>query len=263
MFKNYLIVASKTDPAGVNITTQLSQFGEYKFYLTQEDIIHTRNLDLNKINQYDFIIFASCHKSEKKEKTLCIHTPGNWHEAKQGGVSGKVCKTSALFSKFLFEKLNKTAKEHNFDKYKITMEGTHHGPLIEKPCIFIEIGSNLEEWKDNRAGFILAKTIHNTIREFKENPYHEIAFAIGGPHYCPNFNKVQLNSNVAISHVIPQYALPLTEEMIKEAISKTEEEIDFAVLDWKGLGKSEERKKVLEILDKHYISYKKTSEVRK
>jgi D-tyrosyl-tRNA(Tyr) deacylase len=51
--------------------------------------------------------------------------------------------------------------------------------------------------------------------------------------------------------------------MIKEAIEKTEEEIDFALLDWKGLGNSEQRQKVVEILDKLYIRYEKTSDVKK
>lgn len=261
--KKYLIVASKQDTAGINITTQLSQFGDYKFYLVDNSMIQTENLDLEKINEYDFIIFASCHKSEKKEKTLCIHTPGNWHEATNGGKDEKICPTSALFSKFLFEKLHEVAKEHNFTNYNLTMEATHHGPLIEKPCVFVEIGSTQDEWKDNRAGFILAKTINKAIQEFKENPYHEIAFAIGGPHYCPNLNKIQLKSNVAISHVIPQYQLPLTDEMVKEAMLKTDEEIDFAVLDWKGLGNSESRKQVTEMLDKYYVSYKKVSEISK
>jgi D-aminoacyl-tRNA deacylase len=260
--KNYLIVASKNDKAGINITTQLSQFGNYTFYLVDEDMIYTENLDLEKINKYDYIIFASCHKSEKKEKTLCIHTPGNWKEATKGGEAGKVCKTSALFNKFMFEKLHEVIKEHPLD-YNLTMEATHHGPLIDKPCTFIEIGSQDTEWKDNRAGFVIAKTIHKSIQEFKENPYHEIAFAIDGPHYCPNFNKVQLNSNVAISHVIPQYILPLTDEILKEAVAKTEEEIDFAIIDWKGIGNAESRKQITDILDKNYISYKKTSEVRK
>jgi len=261
MPKNYLIVASKNDKAGVNITTQLSQFGNYKFYLVDGEIIQTESLDLNKINQYDYIIFASCHKSEKKEKTLCIHSPGNWKEAKQGGENKKICKTSALFQKFMFEKLNEVLQEHPLE-YQTTIEATHHGPLIEKPCSFIEIGSTETEWKDSRAGFVVAKTIHKAIQEFKENPYHEIAFAIGGPHYCPNFNKLQLNSNVAISHMIPQYMLPLTDEMVKEAVKKTEEEVDFAVLDWKGLGNAESRKQILEILDKNYINHKKISEVR-
>ncbi len=250
----YLIVASKNDKAGVNITTQLSQFGNYDFYLVEGKIIQTENLDLEKINQYDYVIFASRHKSEKKEKSLCIHAPGIWDD--------KICKTSALFNKFMFGKLHEVIKEHPLE-YNLTIEATHHGPLIEKPCTFIEIGSTETEWKDNRAGFVIAKTIHKTIQEFTPNIYREIAFAIGGPHYCPNFNKIQLNSNVAISHVIPQYVLPLTEEMLKEAIAKTEEEIDFALLDWKGIGNAENRKQITDLLDKNYISYKKTSEIRK
>ena len=54
-----------------------------------------------------------------------------------------------------------------------------------------------------------------------------------------------------------------TEEIIKEAIEKTEEEVDFALLDWKGLGKAEQRDEIIRNLDKLYIRYKKTSEIEK
>jgi len=37
--------------------------------------------------------------------------------------------------------------------------------LINKPCVFIEIGSTEEEWKDRRAGFVVAKTIKRAIEE--------------------------------------------------------------------------------------------------
>jgi D-aminoacyl-tRNA deacylase len=218
---------------------------------------------LEKINQYDFIIFASKHQSEKKEKTLSVHAPGNWRTNDYGGEKGKISMTSALFQKQIFEKLSLNAKEHNLTDYKISLECTHHGPLINKPCIFIEIGSTETEWQDRKAGFIIAKTIRDMIQEFKENPYNEIAIGIGGPHYCPNFNKIQLNSNIALSHVIPQYALPLTEEMVKQALDKTQEEVDFAVLDWKGLGNSEQRQQTIEILDKLYVRYKRTREISK
>jgi len=266
MYNDYLIIASKKDKAGINITTQLSQFPRenFNFYLVEDEIIYTENLDLEKINKFDFIIFASKHESEKKEKTLSVHAPGNWRNAELGGETGKVCKTSALFQKQIFAKLKHNVDASGLnDKYKVTLECTHHGPLINKPCIFIEIGSTQTEWEDRRAGFILAKTISETIREFKENPYNEIAIGIGGPHYCPNFNKIQLSSNVAISHVIPQYVFPLTEEMIKEAIEKTEEEVDFAIIDWKGMGRADQRAQALAILDKLYLSYKRTSEISK
>ena len=278
MYNKFLIVASKKDPAGVNITTQLSQFRknpvipdakkdgkEFDFYLVEEEIIYTENLNMEKIGKYDFVIFASKHSSsgEEKRKSLTIHSPGNFRNAQFGGEKGKVCKTSAMFHKQLFEKLNETAKKHDLRNYGITLEVTHHGPLIDKPCLFIEIGPTETEWKNRRVGFIMAETIYETIFGFKENPYNEVAIAIGGPHYCPNFNKIQENSNLAISHIIPQYNFPLTEEMVKEAVEKTEEEIDLAVLDWKGLGNSEQRNEILKILDRLYIRYEKTSDVGK
>jgi len=275
MYKKYLVIASKKDTAGINITTQLSQFRKnpvltlmdreksgFDFYLVEDEIIYTENLDLEKINKYDFVIFASKHKSEKKEKTLSVHAPGNWRNAELGGESGKVSKTSALFQKQIFGKLKTNAEQYHLDEYKVTLECTHHGPLIGKPCIFIEIGSTETEWKDRKAGFAVAKTISEIVND-KENPYNEIAIGIGGPHYCPNFNKIQLSSNVAVSHIIPQYALPLKEEMVKEALDKTDEEIDFALLDWKGLGNSEQRQQALEILDKFYVNYKRTSDIEK
>jgi D-aminoacyl-tRNA deacylase len=275
MYSKFLIVASKLDKAGINITTQLSQFREnpllsgmknapnFDFYLIDTEIIDDSGIDKNKINQYDFIIFASKHRSESGEKTLCVHVPGNWRSAELGGETGKICKSSALFFKQIFERLNENTEHYKLKDYKVTIEATHHGPLIDKPCIFIEIGSTENEWADRRAAFIIAKTISETIRDFKENPYNEVAIAIGGPHYCPNFNKIQLKSNIAISHISSNYSFPLTEEMINQALEKTEEEVDFFLLDWKGLGNAEKRDEIIKILDKFNISKKRTSEVSK
>jgi D-aminoacyl-tRNA deacylase len=262
MYKNYLIVASKLDKAGINITTQLSQFGNFNFYLVDDEIIYTKNLDLEKINHYDFIIFASKHQSEKERKTISIHAPGNFRKADFGGEDRKVCKTSALFQKQLFEKLNKNMEKFPI-KYELTLECTHHGPLINKPCIFVEIGSTETEWKDRKAAFVVSKSISEIMDEFNENPYNEIAIGVGGKHYCQSFNRIQLNSNVALSHIISQYSFPLTEEMIQEAIAGTEEDIDMILLDWKGLGNSEQRQQAMDVLNKFYIQKKRTSEIGK
>jgi D-aminoacyl-tRNA deacylase len=180
-----------------------------------------------------------------------------------GGAEKNVCLSSALFNKHLFEVLNSTVKEFELDeKYQVTLEVTHHGPFIQKPCVFLEIGSTIFEWEDRRAGFVVAKALQKAIETFKENPYNEIAIGIGGPHYCPNFNKLQLNSNVALSHIIPKTIDPITEQMILEAVNKTVEDIDFAVLDWKGLS-SQQKKEIIKILEKHYIQYKKVGQVGK
>lgn len=257
----FLIVGSKSDPASRNIITNLMDLGQFEYLIIDDEMLVTENLDSGKIRQYDLIIFASKHKSEKKEKTLSVHSPGNFREVWGGGKPETLSQASALFQKHLFECLNKEAKEADL-KYNVTLECTHHGPLLEVPCVFIEIGGGEEEWKDRRASFVVAKTLRKAIETYKENPYQEIGIGIGGPHYCPGFNKIQLNSNVALAHIIPKYVAPITEKMILEAINKTSEEVDFAVLDWKGLGNSVERKEIIEILEKNYIQWKKTSEIK-
>ena len=60
---------------------------------------------------------------------------------------------------------------------------------------------------------------------------------------------------------MPKYVSPITEEMILESINETVEEVDFVVLDWKGLGKAEQRQQVIDILEENYIQWKKTSDV--
>jgi len=99
----------------MNIANQLSQFKDnpvlsswagkpsFDIYLVEEEAIYTENLNMQKINEYDFIIFASRHKSEKQEKSLSVHSPGNFRKADYGGTQGKVCPSSALFSKFIFK----------------------------------------------------------------------------------------------------------------------------------------------------------------
>ena len=259
----FIIVANKFDTAGRNILAQLLDLEPFDYSVASGDILDKKNLDLEKINKYDFVIFASKHKSEKSEKTLSVHAPGNFKEVWGGGEVGRLNPASALFQKHLFETLIKEKEKSELDRYTVTLEVTHHGPLIDRPAVFIEVGGSETEWKDKRATFVLAKTIREAIKTFKVNQHREIAIGIGGPHYCPNFNKIEEKSNVAIAHIIPKYVLPITEEMITEAINQTIEEVDFAILDWKGLGKSEDRQKIIDILEKNYIQWKKVSEIEK
>ena len=56
-------------------------------------------------------------------------------------------------------------------------------------------------------------------------------------------------------------ALPLNAELVKEVVKKTQEEVDFFILDWKGVGNSEQRKQLIDVLEKNYVAWKKTSEI--
>lgn len=261
----FIIAYGKDDPAGTNIVQQLKKTSftpQIPIIQLKKHPIYSENIDkLPEFKNIDFIIFASTHKSEKNQPSLSLHAPGNWRDAKLGGKPGQICSTSAQVLKYLFQQLNKNAQEVR-EKYEITLECTHHGPLITLPCCFIEIGCNEEQWKDKQAGKIIAKTILS-LQNFKPNKNLIPAVGIGGPHYCPGFNKIQLNSNYAISHIIPQYVLPLTENMLKQAEQKTSEQVSTILLDWKGCGKSEQRQEVISLIEKSGLKYKRTSEIEK
>lgn len=252
----FVIVSSKKDPAGMNIAKKLENLYVEVNYLETESI-YSENI--NRDIEGDFFIFVSKHKSEKNIKTLTIHAPGNWKKADFGGKDGKVCPTNSLFLKHLFLILNKKAKGLDF---QISLEVTHHGPYIKKPCCFIEIGSSENEWRDLSTAKVIAETVDEAIKTYNPSIKMISTIGIGGPHYCPNFNKVQLSKDYALGHIIPEYTLPLTLEMLEEAIEKTIPKPELAILDWKGCKNSEERQNILVLLEKFKLNYIKTSDVK-
>jgi len=274
----FAILYSKKDQAGRNIAEQLEKqfLPQIPLIELSKESIYSENIDdMEELKNTDLIIFASKHQSKAGGKTLSVHAPGNWRNADFGGKPGKVCKTSTLALKFLLEKMQENKDKSNLNEYQTTMECTHHGPLIKKPCLFIEVGATEIEWQDKEAAKVIAKTLEdfqnfdawkNKQENSKENKKKIVSvIAIGGPHYCPNFNKIQLSqkSNIAIGHVIPEYHLPINESMLKEALEKTQEQTNTILLDWKGAGNSESRQKILELCKKLGLDVLRTDQIEK
>ena len=104
--------------------------------------------------------------------------------------------------KNLFIELNNIAKDTKLNAsdlrshlHELTMEATHHGPFVDKPAVFVEIGSTEKEWNDKNNGKIIAETIMSGLNDENEN--YKIAVGIGGGHYCNNFNKLVLRTDIA------------------------------------------------------------------
>jgi D-aminoacyl-tRNA deacylase len=276
--KAAIIVAEK-DPAGMSIKDSLLNLFAFeelnekldgnpvfelekcdkkiRLYTTEKDSVFCENID-KKIDAGLFV-FATRHSAKAGLKTLCVHTPGNWSKAEYGGRDKKLCMAASSYIKECFFILNELGEDLGYEK---SLEATHHGPLIEKPCFFIEIGSSEEEWGDKKAAHVVAKTIVTLLgrEDRKEKRECKTAIGIGGPHYAYNFNKVVLKTDICIGHICPKYALQyLDGEMIKQAIEKTHESVDFALLDWKGLGK--EKQKIVGLLKKLNIEYKRTDQL--
>ena len=229
------IISSSKDPAGLNIRNSLIELFEFekieekfgsndvfehskisnkiiKSYLIEGDLIFSEDID-RKIDA-DVFVFASKHRSKENTKSFAVHPIGNWNKAEFGGQEKKLCPSSAVLLKNLFIELNNSAK---YSGYELTMEATHHGPYAEKPSVFCEIGSTEKEWNDKENGKTMAKAIIEGLKN--ENKNYKIAVGIGGPHYCSNFNKVALRTDIAFSHFCPKYRLDkLNEGLMRQSI---------------------------------------------
>lgn len=269
----FAVIYSKKDEAGMTIAKALKEhfLPHVNIVEVSKDSINCEDIDKDdeRLKDAEFIIFATKHQSKENRNNLSLHAPGNWRNADYGGKPGKICRTSSLAMKFLYERMNENLASSKI-AYETTMECTHHGPLIDKPCCFIEVGTTTEQWNNKSAAEVIAKTIAD-FQNFQvwknkaENKMIRPAIAIGGPHYAPNFNKIQVSklSNIAIGHIIPEYAFPLNESMLHEAIEKNVELPKILLMDWKGCGNSESRQKILELAKKLDIEVIRTDQIEK
>lgn len=197
----------------------------------QDRKITHENLDVEVENELGIsptlAIFISRHTSKTGEPTLTVHPIGNYGKAEFGGKAEALVESSPKVMTKLLRNLNKNAKQKKI-YHKVCFEVTHHGPYLNVPTLFIEVGSTIEEWKKQKPAKIVAQAINDLL----ENKYHEKDFSneipvligIGGGHYAPRFSDVALEKNTAFGHMIPNYQIVsgnLNDEIIKKTINAT------------------------------------------
>lgn len=234
--------------------------------LTREHLIFLNDLKLDESElKPDSLIFASRHTSKTARPAFLVHTTGNWREnADFGGDPLELSKTSALLHKAGFISLIEQKFSPLLTQFSLDIEVTHHGPTkLDKPLIFIELGSSKEEWQINDAGELLTNAIINTIYKFiqlKKECSQIIGLGFGGTHYAPNFHRLIRNKNIAMSFICPKYYIQgLNNELIKKMIDNTSEKVDYFIIDWKGTN-SEDKKHLIPLLEELNIPIKKTKE---
>ena len=171
--------------------------------------------------------------------------------ADYGGKVGSLCVAPSCLLRFALFKLEELNASRSLG-YEVVQECTHHGPFVEKPVMFIEIGSDEESWKRKDAGEVIA----DTTVYFCTNPIpsFDIAFGIGGLHHTPRFTNHMHKSDYCYGHVCPKYKLEdLNASLVKEAMEKSGATKVF--VEWKGLAGFKE--KVVEILESMGVEYEK------
>lgn len=225
-----------------------------KLYETDEQSIYCEGID--KEIDADIFVFATKHKSESGKPTLTCHAPGNWNKAEYGGKEKTLCLAPAYYLKQFYLALKQYEGK---TESEISLEVTHHGPLLEKPCMFVEIGSSEIQWRDERFGKIIADCIKEV---FTKESKVESCFFIGGGHYNNYANKIMEMTDLAVGHICPKYAVEfIDEEMIQQALEKTFPKSELVILDWNGLGGHKQR--LVEILEKLNVKYERAKRILK
>jgi len=271
-----LIVASTKDPASINIKQQMlnhykfeeeaEQIHENPIYFTEingkktkivtlnKELVHAQDIQ-NLFKPLELIIFISRHSSESGTPTLSVHTPGNLNEAQLGGLPRKVSVSPANAMREALKKMAQLKEERQLG-YEVSYECTHHGPSLDVPTMFAELGSSPAQWNDAKAAEVVAHATIKAISNMEKNNVKTV-LGIGGPHYNVKFTKIALKNELAFGHMIPKYAIQnLNYEILKQCIERTLETVDHAVLDWKGI-KGKNKQPLIEMLKNINLPFEK------
>ncbi len=266
-----LIAASTKDLASVNIARKI--LGNYPFkpirekvyaaefsgqkvklVMLNEELVYAQDI-VTLYPALDLVIFVSRHSSLSGTPTLSVHTPGNLGDADLGGIPRQVSIAPANAMKAALSTMAKLVREKNLN-YKVSYECTHHGPSLDVPAMFAELGSTPKEWEDLEAAEVVAHAAIKAVANFDKQT-NKAVLGIGGPHYNEKFTRMALEGTVAFGHVIPKYAAAkIDEAILRRCIERTLEKVESAVLDWKGI-KGEDKPNIVNLLNNIGLEFHK------
>ena len=227
---------------------------EVKLVTLNQESVYAQNLP-DFFSDLELVVFISRHSSESGTPTLSVHTPGNLGQAELGGLPRKVSFSPASAMQNALRKMKILTNELDLD-YEVSYEGTHHGPSLNVPTMFVELGSSSTQWNDLRAAEVVAHAAMEAVSKFDDRT-GRVVLGIGGLHYNAKFTQVALESDTAFGHMIPKYAIPEIDALIiKQCIERTLEKVDHVVLDWKGI-KGENKSFLVETLHELGMSFEK------
>lgn len=219
----------------------------------QLHVISGSLLTLENINDLyplaDVFIFLSKHRSDSSIPTLTCHFTGNFSaDNSYGGNPRQIAISYPSLQKAYLKAITAAARQ-NVSKYEVIIEATHHGPTsLNKPVLFVELGSSEKQWADENTAAVICDTLLHILENGFER-CEKVGIALGGTHYPRKFNKLLLESNFGLAAVASKHNLKAIDDaMLNQMIEKSIEKVTHIVLDSKGLGSEKDR--ILKIVEK-------------
>lgn len=244
-----LVVASERDQAALNIVSWLvreygfdksAEYGDPR--IMQKDDVMLAKVEeesiyadaVDSIGNPSVVIFASKHTSEKGQPCLTVHCTGNvLNEAPYGGKPRSLALAEPNRMRAALLSLSESREELGLP-YLVSLEATHHGPTeLRAPCMFAEIGSSLNEWKDPSAGKAVARAIWTAATSPSKGT---LAVGFGGGHYSWKHTEAVVKGEFALGHILSKYFFENYDPSLVElAFRKTMGDCAHGIIDKKGI----------------------------
>ena len=245
------IVVSRADEASVNIGDQLLDLADWTS--VEEDVgldekdgdqVHrTEGFELRTFEDLHlhledvaaafedpaFVVFVSRHAGDTGP-LLTAHFTGNFGVAEYGGRDYELARACPNAHARIVEALS----EHAPDGYEVGIECTHHGPSrVGAPSMFVEVGSDAEQWRDPGAARAVAKAVLD-LRNVEPTADRTLV-GFGGGHYAPRFCRIVRETTWRVGHIGADWGLATIEnlvnrsDVIQQAFERSD--ADVAVVD--------------------------------
>ncbi len=253
-----LLVCSIPDLPSVNMKESLLGFHEWEdmgsqgqnSYCRYGDTVmvtipdmHIRHEDLDKeVESFgvkvDEVIVMSKHSAKSGRPALTAHPIGNYHENEFGGKANTLVRSNPAL---MTDALRRIVAMNDMEDTQTCFEVTHHGPWLDRPTFYIEVGSEQTHWENKHAAEILA----HVIEDLEPHSEYPSAIGVGGGHYAPRFTEVALKFKVNFGHMVPNYQMEGRDDedivrMMRQAAEATDTKLVY--LHRKSMKKPEERR---------------------
>lgn len=195
-----------------------------------------------RAGDYDGFVFLSKHAAESGTLALTCHSTGNFAKAEFGGNDSEVAIPHPHLQKAYLKNLYKKRDDPQFVEFDITIETTHHGPsALDKPEIFVEVGTTPRQWNDEKLCSKVADVVHETLASDvpQNNP---VAVCFGGTHYSSKFTNEILHGPHALGTVVPKKAISHIDDKLFDHIMRRNHMATDALLEWGGISSSGKKK---------------------
>ncbi|MBQ6547506.1 MAG: D-aminoacyl-tRNA deacylase [Candidatus Methanomethylophilaceae archaeon] len=220
--KKQLMGRLQWDDMGTDGTNSYMSSGNDVLMTIDRMHVHAENVDRTAEGfgiKVDEMVVLSRHSSASGKPTLTVHPIGNYRANDMGGKAETLVRPTPHLMTSVLRNIPRFNKDPS---YSISFEVTHHGPYVDVPTMYLEIGSDESHWGDEVAAGVLIDSLLSA--EVSDYP---VVIGIGGGHYAPRFTDLALSTKVDIGHMVPNYQInDASDEEVSRMISSAAEVTD-------------------------------------